>query len=192
MSLYLRVHRRTRWRSSASLDAEFEFAGRLFDTFTSINLATENQTACCSTLLLCATCDMVALLGPAAGRITLRTDVGDVVMPCFKRRAVILLVCELIANALQHAFNEEDGGEITVALEAISGTCARVTVADNGCGFGQLENPPVGDVTAALAGILNGSIVYDSTRCYATVVSVEFPLNQSVAVHLLRSIQKGK
>lgn len=64
--------------------------------------------------------------------ITLRTESAkmdiDTAIPC------ALVVCELITNALKHAFTERDVGEVVVTFTS-AGPLSRLEVADNGVGF---------------------------------------------------------
>lgn len=72
---------------------------------------------------------------PHAAPITLNLDAPalsmsvDVAVPCG------LIVNELVANALKHAFPEGRSGEVTVRLAQAGGGRLRLTVADNGVGM---------------------------------------------------------
>ena len=79
--------------------------------------------------------------GSAAARVDFRLDLEpvplllDLAIPCG------MIVNELVANALEHAFPEDRPGEIRIVFRREDGAC-RITVADNGVGMA--EGPAVG------------------------------------------------
>jgi two-component system, sensor histidine kinase PdtaS len=90
-----------------------------------------------------------------------------------------LLVNELVTNAFKHAFPGGRGGRIGVELKRLGDGLARLTVEDDGVGFG--DALPFGSTTtmgmrlaASLAGQVGGSLrLEDADR---TRITIEFPI----------------
>ena len=70
----------------------------------------------------------------AAGRVRVRTQVAEVSLDGKRLTAVVLILTELLSNAIEHAFPEGREGEVEVQM-AQSGTRARLVVRDNGRGL---------------------------------------------------------
>jgi len=72
----------------------------------------------------------------AEDRIELRTDVAPLRLPPREGTALVLIITELISNAIEHAFPTEAGGTISINV-AEEGANAVLEVKDNGCGLGE-------------------------------------------------------
>jgi PAS domain S-box-containing protein len=69
------------------------------------------------------------------GRIALKMDVGDIALSIEDAIPCALIINELVANALKHAFPEERKGEITLTMLSDEKGGLELTVADNGIGL---------------------------------------------------------
>jgi two-component sensor histidine kinase len=81
--------------------------------------------------------DLVGDLAAAAGRddLEIRLELDEVALPAASAAAFALVINELLANALKHAFPAGRAGRITVGLANLGTTCV-LTVADDGAGMG--------------------------------------------------------
>lgn len=82
---------------------------------------------------LCHT--MLASLADARGRISLRVDVQDLLVPSAKAVPIALLVTEAMTNSLKYAFPGGRTGTISVRLERRKPELAVLTIADDGLGL---------------------------------------------------------
>ena len=69
------------------------------------------------------------------GRVSVRADCDQLLLPVAKAVPVGLIVNEAVTNALKHAFAVGDGkGEVVITLRKSGPSCA-LTISDDGCGF---------------------------------------------------------
>ena len=88
--------------------------------------------------------------------------------------SVGLIVSELIANALKHAFPVDRGGRITVTVERLEGLC-RILVVDDGVGFPPDTSDGTGlGIIRSVAAQLNAAVTIE--REGGTRVELNFPL----------------
>ena len=125
--------------------------------------------------------DLVALFGPAAGTITLHTDIAPVSLPAYKRRALALLGHELLSNALAHAFQGRATGRLSLRLALVSPATMRLDVADDGIGFRHGVPDPVTSIAGALTDLLEGELYYLHHGAPGTRAVATFPLTLRVA-----------
>lgn len=65
-------------------------------------------------------------------RIAIKTEVPNISAPMDVGNTMGLLVNELVANSIKHAFPSEEGGTIAVAMELSDASHCQLVVADNG------------------------------------------------------------
>ena len=116
----------------------------------------------------------------AAGRIAYRVEIEEMVLGVDVAVPCGLIVNELVANALKHAFPQERRGEIVVRMKTDSGRC-RLSVRDDGVGFPAqvdfLRTETLGlQLVRMLAEQIGGRVLLD-TRA-GTEFTVEFPQPQ--------------
>jgi two-component sensor histidine kinase len=67
-------------------------------------------------------------------RVRVRLAVADIQLPPRAATALVLILTELLSNAVEHGFPDGRAGEITVRAEAV-GKQAELEVRDDGCGL---------------------------------------------------------
>jgi two-component sensor histidine kinase len=86
-----------------------------------------------------------------------------------------LIVNEAVTNSLKHAFPDQRG-TITVALQGISDTRARVSIRDDGVGLFDRWNPGSGtEIMNALAQNFGATIMRSAGAEGGTTVTIDFP-----------------
>ncbi len=90
-----------------------------------------------------------------------------------------LILNELLANALKHAFRDRTAGRIRVALRRLGPDRCELTVADNGTGLPEYLNPIAADslgfeIVRALTDQIGGELLADSDE--GTTIRVRFPV----------------
>jgi two-component sensor histidine kinase len=119
--------------------------------------------------------NVVELFGRAVGDVQIRTGIEPVTLPAFKARALLLLAHHLTVNALRHGFRASGGGQISVTLNRIRSTQARLVVTDTGTGFlGKRPGPP--SLTWDLASLLEVKPIFYAVSGGGVSVKVEFPI----------------
>jgi hypothetical protein len=162
-------------RHKAGLDAAT--ARDLGDRFRSLEVRGERDLLFCSTVMR----DVITGFGTLFGRplgVTIETEIEEVLLPAYKRRALVLAAAELVTNALPHAFPTRHADAIEVQLTARGAMSGHLRVADRGAGFtGASPNLECG-VAAGLANLLEADLTYDRKDGW-TIAEIVFPLSGS-------------
>jgi PAS domain S-box-containing protein len=128
------------------------------------NLAALSLKGYCDDLLL----QVSDASGARARGIAIRTEVNDFEVGLDEAIPFGLLLTELVTNSLKHGFPPGRSGEIVVRLHEATTPqdgCT-LTVADNGCGVPEGQDPFVGSsmglqLAASLAGQLGGKLTFE-------------------------------
>jgi PAS domain S-box-containing protein len=130
--------------------------------------------------------DLVASLfrsyGMSSTDIKLRVNVGDVRMSIDRAIPCALIINELVANSLEHAFPEGKKGEICVELVVEHNEMLKLTVADNGIGLPEGLDPMAAEtlgleLVETLAAQLGGQVACESRA--GTAFTIIFPVDKS-------------
>lgn len=116
----------------------------------------------------------------AASHVTVMVNAVDARIAVDRMMTLMLLLTEVLNNSIKHAFAQDRNGEVRLTLERIGEGRLRLTIADNGRGFGTLSGsappPNRGLGTTIIRGFamqLGGSVTVDGRDGMTTVV--EFP-----------------
>jgi two-component sensor histidine kinase len=157
-------------------ELDYGVASNLAAAIRQLTILSDGGRMPCSALLRGITRNFVELFGPVAGDITIATRIEPLQLVAFKRRALGLLVIELLSNALLRAFRERDAGHIEVQLAQVSRSRARLIVKNNGRG----QTVPIPQrsqqIGADLANLLEAQIVYGMPGFVGTVAQIELPV----------------
>jgi hypothetical protein len=130
----------------------------------------------CAPLLRGTTRNFVELFGPVAGDITIATRIEPLQLAAFKRRALGLMVIELLSNALLYAFRELEAGHIEVQLAQVSRSRARLIVTNNGRGQAVPIPKRCQQIGHDLANLLEAEIIHGMPGFGGTTAQIEFPV----------------
>ncbi len=114
--------------------------------------------------------------------VKLRVNVGDVRMNIDRAIPCALIINELVANSLEHAFPKGKKGEICVELVAECDEMLKLTVADNGIGLPEGLDPMAAEtlgleLVETLVAQLGGQVVCEDRA--GTTFTVTFPADKS-------------
>ena len=168
--------RRSRQRKARPIASwKRALANDLALAYQSLPHADEAQVLDCSAILSRVAVDLGALFGSGGRQLYVNATAECILLQIYKRRALVLLASELVANAILHAFHGRCSGRIDVSLRHLGNGQARLRVADDGIGFsGGLPNFRP-SVAAALAGLLEANVRYEAISGWTTVADVVFP-----------------
>jgi two-component sensor histidine kinase len=153
-----------------------DFAARdLAARFRELETSMERAVQPCSTVLENVVADLGVLFGCPAN-VTLKAEIDRVYLPGYKRRALVLAACELICNAMRHAFPGREAGVIEIGLTLWDGRAACLRVADDGIGLGDVAPNFGRGMAAALADLLEADLYYDR-RAGWTIAEIVFPVH---------------
>jgi PAS domain S-box-containing protein len=112
-------------------------------------------------------------------RVELVSDISAVQLSVEQAIPCGLILNELLANCLKHAFRDRERGEVRLALSSVEGYC-RIRVCDDGIGIPPGLDFRVGKslgvrLIRILARQLDGSVQYHSSAT-GTEVSLSFPI----------------
>jgi two-component sensor histidine kinase len=158
-----------------ALRLDLALATNLAASFRALDITDEDQEVPCSSVLRGVAQNLVALFKPAAGEIAIHTDIEPLVLPAYKRRALVLTVSELVINALRHAFGGRTHGRIHVILKAIDTASARFAVIDDGVGFATGRHARHCAVARGLVDLLEADLIYRRPHSGGVAAEVEFP-----------------
>jgi hypothetical protein len=160
-----------------SPDFETRLGIRLAATFDSLAITCDEEPRSCSEPLRAVVRDLVELFGSAAGSIAVTTRVDRLTLPAFQQRALVLMVNELVTNALLHAFQDRQLGRITLELSVLDHATACLTVRDDGdCVADRTRRCPARcSVLDYLADLLETELVYRSSVGSGVIADVEIP-----------------
>jgi two-component sensor histidine kinase len=149
--------------------------------FQALDIGQGDERLPCSSVLRGVVRNLVALFGSGAGGVVIRTDIDRLLLPAYKRRALVLAASELAVNALRHGFAGKCGGQIEVTLHAFGTAHTCLTVADDGNGF--RDNRPSGQhgIAGALADLLEADLVYRRFGIAGTNAEIVFPTCQRIS-----------
>jgi two-component sensor histidine kinase len=120
---------------------------------------------------------LVALFGPGVGDLDVETDMSEVLLAGQRRRALALLMHELVANAILHAFTGRCRGRIIVTIRLVSPGVAALSVMDDGVGISD-DTIAAGGIAASLAEILGSDLYHTRTISGFTRIESVFKVEQ--------------
>ncbi len=184
-----RAERDRGWgRTGLTEGVECALARSLAAAYRSLATAYEDAIVPCSMLLRDVVVNLGALFGGDNG-IVVRTAIGRLSLPAYKRRALVLCASELTINALTHAFRDvAQDGRIDVSLRMLDDRCACLRIADNGAGFGSRQPDIAVSVVGGLVGLLEADLTYHRTADWTTVAEVVFPVEIPARMQAARMI----
>jgi two-component sensor histidine kinase len=160
--------------------SERRFANDLAALYRTLDIERDEEVLPCLFVLQGVVRNLVALFGTGAGWVIIRTDIERVSLPAYKRRALVLAASELVINALRHGFVDKSGGQIDVTLQTFGTAQLRLTVVDNGCGLPDDYATGQSGITAALADLLEGGLVYRRLRTAGTYAEIVLPAHKDL------------
>jgi hypothetical protein len=175
--LRLLVQKAERYRGCSMTGAvnaiDFQLARSLVDAYTSLVGEGETTLVPCSVPLREIVVNLVELLGSG---VAVSTVIDRVMLPAYKRRALVLAASELVLNALTHGFPDDLGAaRIAVSLRQLGRTRACLQVRDNGAGFTRgIPNVDCG-IAGSLASLVQTDLVYHRSTDWTTA-EILFPL----------------
>jgi hypothetical protein len=151
---------------------EYQRALDLAEIFRSLATARDAEMQPCFDALQDAVYNLVDLFGPAIGQVYAHISVERLTLPAYKKRALVLAVCELVLRAMRHGLIRRDSLQINVTLGRTAGAVARLSVADDGWD----STPPPRGIVADLAALLESDVVYSTRQGGGTVAEICFPV----------------
>lgn len=153
---------------------ELALARDLADGLTLLGHGESSTVVPCARVMRHVVANLDALFAAAAGDIDMSIAIEPVALAGYRRRALVLVTHELIANLLLHSFPNRKHGRARISLVRHGARSARLRVADDGVGFSDRMPGPCG-VGAGLADLLEGALTYDRTGGW-TVAEIVFPM----------------
>ena len=117
-------------------------------------------------------------------RVAMELAIDELALPVAQAIPCGLIINELVTNALKHAFPEQRGGTIRVALTQANAATLRLEVSDNGIGMPKFvstaERESIGlHLVVSLADQLDGTL--QVTTLSGVAMTVEFPWEAATA-----------
>jgi two-component sensor histidine kinase len=162
-------------QDALALGLERAVAVELAGAFRSLDISDDAEEATCSELLRTVLRDLVELFGPVPGELHLLTAIEQLSLPAFKRRALVLLACDLLVGALRHGRARQAGGRIGVTLHRGEDGRAGLDIIGDGLNLpGHGEARP-DETLCDLAALLEGELVHHVAADGRLFAKVAFP-----------------
>jgi hypothetical protein len=161
-------------RAAMIIRLEHAIARDLAVQFRTLQVGRERDVLPCSAVLRGVVIGLGTLFGCPAD-IVLTTEIEELLLPAYKRRALVLATAELVGNALLHAFPGGKAGRIDVGLTVHDTELVCLRVADDGAGFTDASPNLDSGVAAGLADLLETGLSYSRTAG-RTIAEIVFPL----------------
>jgi hypothetical protein len=180
LKLFLILHRSRRRIDCVTRVLERNLA---IDLACKINALTHSSTVKsenCAKALRDIVSGLVALFGPGIGDLDVETDISEVRLSGQRRRALTLLIHELVVNALMHAFAGRRRGRIVVTIRLALPGVAALSVMDDGIGISD-DAIAAGSIAASLARVLGSDLYYRRTLSGFTKIESVFKVEEREA-----------
>lgn len=149
-----------------------------------INVTNDLDLVRIDTLISSVMSDLVAASGEEA--VSIDVQIQPLLAPAQSATSICVLTQEFVMNSLKHAFPDGRKGEISVSIEKLPESGARLRVVDNGVGMPETENTENGGedglgskIATLLTRQFNGAIVYERADPDAahpgTKITVDLP-----------------
>jgi hypothetical protein len=161
-----------------SVDTERDAADRLS---AGLSLLKDLGSACpvsCSALLRHVVSDLVELFGPTVGEVSVATQIEPLMMTNVKRRALVLVACDLLLHSISDGYHEGSRGTLLVSLKRIERRCLRLTIADDGCGKDREPAPEMFEAVEDMTAILHGDFTFRHDDCGGMIAELTFPCDE--------------
>lgn len=172
--LFLMLHESKRRIDRSTRSFEHRLAVKLARNLHELVPGAE-KTRNCANALRDTVCTLVTLFGPGVGELDVETDIDEVSLEGTKRRALVLLAHELVANAILHAFADRCRGRVIVSLRMISRDVALLCVKDDGIGICN-DAINASGIAAGLVAVLKADIYYGRTPSGFTRIETVFKI----------------
>jgi hypothetical protein len=160
----------------AAARAECRLACELAATFRALDVADDEQVLPCSDLLRTLVRDLVELFSPIAGGVNVRTSIEPLLLPVYKRRALVLAGYALVTDVLGSELSHRGGGEVTVGLSRVTKARALLRVVDSGRSVRGDDCIRPSEVVVDLAALLESDPVYRIGAAGGMAVEIVFPV----------------
>lgn len=177
LKLFLMLHRSRRRIDRLTRVLEGTLAIDLAQNICALTRSGSAKAENCAKALRDTVAGLVALFGPGVGDLAVETNMSEVRLPGQRRRALALLIHELVVNAILHAFAGRHRGRIGVTVRLVSPGLAILSVMDDGVGIGD-DAIDAGSIAAHLAAILGSELSYSRTICGFTKIEAIFNVDQ--------------
>jgi two-component sensor histidine kinase len=162
-------------RPPASGAPAVALAHALASLYQQLDLGPDRSLVPCGALLSGVASSLGTLFGTTTSQVRVTTHVDDMLLPPYRRRALVLLGGTLIMNALRHAFRGRCRGEIVVRLSMAPGGQANLLVVDDGTGVPPGRTIGPHSVVHSLVDVLDGTVCCRVRGLRGTAMAVDFP-----------------
>jgi hypothetical protein len=149
-------------------------ASTLFDLYQSLEGCDASGLMPCTPLIRGISSGLVDLFGKAVNDLKIDLKLSSVSLTALKRRALVLMVSELVIDLIIEAFPHKQRAVIFVKLESLGAGVFCLTVHSNSISLPENKLCNSMSLTSQLASILNGEIIYRRSNSGGTRVEIEF------------------
>jgi two-component sensor histidine kinase len=157
-----------------SLDMERDAADRLSVGLSLLHDLSAATPVPCSSLLRHVVRDLAELFGPTVGEVLITTQVEPVSLSRVNRRALLLVTCNLLLQALAEGFSGRRSGTLLVSLHRIGSAAMRLIVADDGSAATRDGSGEFGEAVDNLVAILEGHLCHERDERGGVVAELTF------------------
>jgi hypothetical protein len=165
---------RDRSRNPSALEAEWHLVRELASLYASLNNDDDATSYPCSQAIRIAARDHVELFGSGSEPMKVFTAVDRLTLPAYRQRALVLVTCRLVIEAL-HRVAARHGPSRLVVLLAVKSGCAALAVTQELSGPYRVPDIRSSECTQDLAALLQCDPQVEAQRHFITT-TLRFPV----------------
>jgi hypothetical protein len=149
-------------------------ASTLFDLYQSLEGCDAHRLMSCTPLIRGIASGLVDLFGRAVNGLKVDFKLSPLSLTVLKRRALVLMVSELVLDLIIEAFPHKQRAVIFVALESLGAGVFCLTVHSDSISIGEDRLCNSMSLTSQLASILDGEMIYRRSNFGGARFEIEF------------------
>jgi hypothetical protein len=173
--LMLDAHSGNAPQSALTLQLEHALAKHIALLFRSLDALPETVRLPCAEPMHCLLTSIVELFRPAVGELDIVVDVAPLVLPAYKRRALVLAATQIVTAAILHGFRPRKHGRIRVVLSRAQGGSSTLVVEDDACSSARYLSEATFDAIDSLARLLEAEMVCRQSELGGAAIELRFP-----------------
>ena len=162
-------------RANTMLQLEHALAKHIALLFRSLDALPETVRLPCAEPMHCLLTGIVELFRPAIGELDIVVDVAPLVLPAYKRRALVLAAAQIVTAAILHGFRPRKHGRIRVVLARAQGGSSTLVVEDDACSSARYLSEATFDAIDSLASLLEAEMVCRQSELGGATLELRFP-----------------
>jgi hypothetical protein len=158
---------------------EYKLAQSLVDTYRLLNIDNESGPCSCEEIIQASIRGLLAAFQTTIGMVEVKIRTLALNLPTHKRRALTLLLSELVVGMLLDKSERGADGRLTLSFSRAGSDQMNIKM-ETSCPLPRSFNSPGYDIVCALSGIVGAEILYSAAQAGGTSVELLIPLEKKI------------